>query len=719
MSRDPIMTNAAKAALELIRLGIAPVPVPLRAKGPSHKDWQYLRITEAEVPKYFGKPSNLGVILGEASGGLVDADLDCPEAIALASHFLPPTDAVFGRPGKPRSHYMYRSDLYGNGHGAKISTLDDKGREVCALRIGDGEGSDAQTIVPPSLHKETGELIAWDGLPKFSFVAGDELIVAHRHLSLAALLARIWPREPSNRNHITMAIAGAMAARGVLEDDAVKIVRAAANYAEDDEVKSRERTVADTYKKHAKGKATTGLPTLGKLLGNEQVAKRISDALGAKLKVFPDVNKDGSLRSTLPNTKKAIELLDIMCRFDLFKLQYSINGHNLDSYMTEAISDPTLLRLREMVYDNYGFDPNTETVHTAVQTLANHHRFHPVLDYLDSLVWDKQPRLDQWLVNYAGAEDTPYIKAVGSIVLIAAVRRVRQPGVKFDEWLVLEGEQGSSKSQALRILAVQPEWFTDQKVIGLSGRDSIEQFSGKWIIEAGELHGMRNSDIESIKAFMSRDTDRGRMAYARTVTESKRQCVIIGTTNSENYLRDLTGNRRFWPVVTGTFDLETLRRDRDQLWAEAAARETIGESIRLPEELWPAAAAEQQKRVIHNPFISILDEVLREPDEPIRDKVTDKITGTKIGEPMTGIITMEGLWTIVGVRPAQRSQAHVENLSAAMKELGWTRTRRRIDGKRLYSYQRGDDPRHISVYPETDGIPPKARYETLVETPVY
>lgn len=425
---------------------------------------------------------------------------------------------------------------------------------------------------------------------------------------------------------------------------------------------------------------------------------------------FTDVTKSGKPRATLPNTKIAIELLEIECRYDLFNLQHSINGHNLDSYMTEAINDPALLRLREIIHEKFGFDPSTDNVHTAVQTLANHHRFHPVRDYLDALCWDGQPRLDRWLVIYAGVEDTPYIRAVGSIMLIAAVRRVRKPGCKFDELPVLEGEQGNAKSQAIQALAVNPEWFSDQKILGLSGRDSIEALSGKWIVEAAELQGMRQGEVEGLKAFLSRSTDRGRMAYARIPTESKRQCIIIGTTNNDAYLRDLTGNRRFWPIATNKIDIEALKRDRDQLWAEAATREAGGASIRLLEELWPAAAEQQKLRLIDNPFTSTLDETLREKAVGIKDEVTSLLE-FQPGKPMTGIITMDGLWTILGIRPGQRGQHHNENLHAAMKELGWVKTRRRVGGGRAYAYKRGDDDRVITVYPGEMGLPATVSYE--------
>jgi len=161
---------------------------------------------------------------------------------------------------------------------------------------------------------------------------------------------------------------------------------------------------------------------------------------------FPEVNKKGVPLATLPNTKTALTLLGVECKHDLFKLVYFVNGHEIESYVGE-ISDPALLRLRELIYERFNFDPSTDTVSIAVRTLANHHRFHPVRDYLDGLSWDGVSRIDNWLVRYGGAEDTPYTQAVGALTLTAAVRRVRKPGCKFDELLVLENpDQGTNKS---------------------------------------------------------------------------------------------------------------------------------------------------------------------------------------------------------------------------------------------------------------------------------
>jgi predicted P-loop ATPase len=431
---------------------------------------------------------------------------------------------------------------------------------------------------------------------------------------------------------------------------------------------------------------------------------------------FPDISKEGGLRRSLPNTKVALTKLGVECRHDLFKLRHLIEGHELENFIGD-VSDPALLRLRELIYERFGFDPTTETVHTAVLTLANHHRFHPVRDYLDGLHWDGTQRIDSWLINYGGAEDSEYTRAVGALVLIAAVRRVRTPGCKFDEMLVLENpEQGTNKSTALQVLAVEREWFSDNLPLGLNGKETIEALSGHWILEVSELQGMKKSEIEKVKAFLSRDTDRARMAYARTVTEARRQCVIIGTTNSEKYLRDLTGNRRIWPVRVERFDLEGLKRDRDQLWAEAAAREASGTSIRLPEHLWAAAAAEQRERVIDNPFLSVLERALREVEisEPeVRDDTGRILKRAKRvpGSPMRGKIAAEDVWTLLGIRPGQRHQDHNEKLGAAMAELGWKRTRLRINGELSYSYVRGDEPyRRIVVYPGDKDSPATAHY---------
>jgi predicted P-loop ATPase len=201
-----------------------------------------------------------------------------------------------------------------------------------------------------------------------------------------------------------------------------------------------------------------------------------------------------------------------------------------------------------------------------------------VREYLDGLVWDKHPRVDRWLIDYGKAVDAPYIRAVSRLMLVAAVRRVRQPGCAFDEMLILEGPQGIGKSTALQILA--GPWYGNDLPIGADVRHFMEVTAGKWIVEASELRAMGSGDVNALKACLSRTEEMVRMPYAREATKVPRQFIVVGTTSVTDYLRDPTSNRRLWPVRVDRFDLDRLRADRDQLWAEAASIEAAGESLR-------------------------------------------------------------------------------------------------------------------------------------------
>jgi predicted P-loop ATPase len=253
-------------------------------------------------------------------------------------------------------------------------------------------------------------------------------------------------------------------------------------------------------------------------------------------------------------------------------------------------------------------------------------------------------------------------------MLIAAVRRVRQPGCKFDEMPTFESQQGKDKSSALAVLAVEEDWFSDDLPLTADSKKLIEQTRGRWIVEVADLSGMRKADIEHLKSLLSRRRDSSRMAYGRLPVEKPREFIIVGTTNEDEYLKDLTGNRRYWPVMTPKWDLAALKRDRNQLWAEVAESEATGESIRLDPSLWDAAAAEQQKRTISEPWI-------------------DQIGGI-LGD-RKGKISSTDAWEILGLPAGQRTQQHNGRFGVAMRALGWKRTRVSIDGKVVTGYVRG------------------------------
>lgn len=229
---------------------------------------------------------------------------------------------------------------------------------------------------------------------------------------------------------------------------------------------------------------------------------------------------------------------------------------------------------------------------------AKDHSIHPIKDYLEILSWDGVPRLDTLLVDYLGAEDTPYIRAVTRKTFTAAVARIFNPGCKFDFVLVLAGPQGRGKSTL--VAKMSKGWYTDS-LSGIGTKEAFEGIQGYWLVELGELAAMRKLEIETIKNFISKQVDSYRAAYGRRVEDHPRQCIFIGTTNSTSFLRDDTGNRRFWPVRLGdrppakTVWYDLTAPVIDQLWAEAAALYNSGETLFLPPEL-DAQAQEQQAR---------------------------------------------------------------------------------------------------------------------------
>lgn len=366
------------------------------------------------------------------------------------------------------------------------------------------------------------------------------------------------------------------------------------------------------------------------------------------------------------NIDEAIRLVGVQLRYDMFAGQYLIDGLQGAG---PRLDDAGLDRLWLVIDAKFHFRPSVKFFETVIKDRARKNAFHPVREYLDGLKWDKVPRLDTWLTTYAGAKDTPYTRAVGALPLIAAVRRVRQPGTKFDEMLTLCSGEGKDKSTALEILGVQEDWFCDDVSLNVRSKEMIEQVQGIWIVECADLKGIRKSESGAVKNLLSRRRDKARLAYDRLPSTVSRTCVFFGTTNDPAFLRSTTGNRRFWPVEIDAFDLAALRGDRDQLWAEAAAREAKSESIRLDPQLYDAAREEQEAKRVEDPFVHILQIEL----------------GDKVGK-----IRAADVWEILNINPAQRTQDHNDRLGAAMRELGWDRVKLRFGGKTPeWGYARG------------------------------
>ena len=242
------------------------------------------------------------------------------------------------------------------------------------------------------------------------------------------------------------------------------------------------------------------------------------------------------------------------------------------------VDDMDLKLLKGYLATKWGFEKSIEELEQAITNVAYNRRFHPVREYLEGLKWDGRERLDTWLTDYLGVEDTPYARACARKVLCAAVMRVMMPGIKFDHVLVLEGAQDVGKSTAVDIIG--GKWAADAPVDPHS-RDTVDMMQGRWIIELAEMEVVRRTDEEALKAFITRKRDLARLAFGRTTKEFPRQSIFIATKNPRidgTYLKDDTGNRRWWPVRCqprhglGQIDFKGLKDVRDQLFAEAVMR---------------------------------------------------------------------------------------------------------------------------------------------------
>lgn len=316
-------------------------------------------------------------------------------------------------------------------------------------------------------------------------------------------------------------------------------------------------------------------------------------------------------------------------------------------------------------FQHEGVEVSPEVAGQAVQTVAREASYHPVQQWLRSLEWDCNPRLGTWLSRYMGVPRSAYSDEVGKCALIGAVARAMQPGSKVDSMLILEGRQGIGKSQACAILG--GKWFSDE-LADLGTKDAALQLASVWLLELSELDSMSRAEASRTKAFLSRQVDHFRPPYGRAVIDQPRSCWFIGSTNGDSYLRDETGARRFWPVRCGRIDLEALRKDRDQLFAEARVLFEAGAGWWLQDvEVISDAIDEQAERYDSDPWQEVVAKwLVANSDEPV---------------------TVERILT-AAIRKSQENwtQQDKSRVCRCMRAAGWTYTRRRIHGSRVYLF---------------------------------
>lgn len=624
---DKLTPKEAIAAVKDYRKrGWRAFPLPAGQKKPDReKGWQKAveTVTDDNLEQQWANGENVGVILDPP---IVDIDLDCQEAVDVASYFLPETPFKFGRLNN-YTHWVYEAQE------AESDTFIDA-IERQKRRDGDDAAKDmivevrhqnGYSMFPPSVHPDGHQLkfAPNPGWPEA--IIFKDLYRRVEVLAATALMVRYWP-GPGARNEATLALCGGLVraeredridARAV--DQVVKaIVECGGNSDPVSDFKAVERTRA-TFSKIDAGndkKKVKGWASLEKILGaNGQYIikqfrewlriapkarkKAASPLLGVDFadKIVWDLDKNGN-RIPAKIAKNVTTILsndsnyfvddgededDISKKgriiyFDEFRRSKMIaqplpwdeerNWHK--DYPRQWV-DVDTIDMQAYIGSQWGFVVGKEAVADGVESLAAQRYQHEIRDYLTNLVWDKTPRLLNMGTRYFTCSPSDYISLVFKMWMIGSVARVMDPGCKMETALILEGPQGLGKSTALSILARKHEWFTDNE-IDMHSKAGVETIIGAWIVEISELSSMKRADISTTKEFISRRYDKFRPPYGRETISVPRMCVFSGTVNPENdgYLKDPTGARRFWPIQCGdSIDLEALRIDLDQLWAEA------------------------------------------------------------------------------------------------------------------------------------------------------
>ena len=349
---------------------------------------------------------------------------------------------------------------------------------------------------------------------------------------------------------------------------------------------------------------------------------------------------------------------------------------------------------------------NDAKLNDAIEQVSSDNAFHPIKNYLESLTWDGVERIDTFLIEYMGAEDNAYTREAFRKMLLAAVTRIYKPGTKFDTALVFYSEQGVGKSTLIQRLS--KGWFNDS-LTSLSGKESYEAIQFAWLVELAELSALRRSDVEAVKNFISKREDTYRGAYARRVKTHQRQCVFFGSTNDDEFLKDATGNRRFFPVavrrVKKTHIIFEPQFDAivDQLWAEAMNAYIFGEALTLSDEAEMLAGGTRDEFTESTPLQGLVEEYLdrlfpADYEDRFLPRRLDFLNGDlgEVGTVRKDTCSLIEVWTeALGRKKEDYTTAKGREIANVLKSLkGWKRgkqARLKLYGRQIIYRRVGTD----------------------------
>lgn len=693
----------------------------LKSDDPKHREEMMLAL-EKYFPGLYEKAPRVASGRGNGSGHLHVATLGNPKSKKIDQS----TDVVrVHMPSAWKISKREREELTETEIKAGI-------RLRAAWEIGVmGEGT--QVVLPPSLHPDSGQRYAWarrfqgvgaiplleeSSKPKeTATAAGAAKKLAVPFLPIEVDLKRFALQDDvllmlsecedfagnSDASVLAFKVAIAMVQAGATDQEIASVLTDRSAYALAD-IGYRHRQTEDPEKAWAwvvdyclaKARAEFGMSEQFDAtceISPEEEARIAADSATSEELAWTSLLDRNKQTNAALATVKNIRLIlqnDVsprIFRFDQFssRMSYGADAPWNSKRAGEQVSDIDPINVQSWLATKWGIEPAKTKCADAIEQIASENSFHPVRDYILSLEWDGIPRIDTWLRDYVGAEARePYLSAISRKVLCAMIARVFVPGIKFDHVLVLEGMQGMGKSSVVNILG--GEWTLDA-TLDLRDKDSVQSMFGRWVVELGELASLRAADLETMKAFISRRTDRIRVSYGRWAQDYDRQCIFIGTTNEEEYLKDFTGERRFWPVRTQAklYNLDELREDRDQLIAEAYVTwRDYGEKLFLSPEETIGAREEQSERAIENPWQGKVKNILSGP-HPIEGRTWDSFTIDEVFRQLGFEYTRSP------------SIAELKAIGAGLRRLGYTkrRLRRPIENGGLleYRWEKGNVPR--------------------------
>lgn len=348
-----------------------------------------------------------------------------------------------------------------------------------------------------------------------------------------------------------------------------------------------------------------------------------------------------------------------------------LNGHD----MLEPIGDMHVLQVQERLQNDGFTKAGKETVRDALTLVSGELTYHPIRDWLAGLhgKWDKIARADHWMVECLGCDDTPYVRAIGRMFIVAMVARIMRPGCQADYMLVLEGAQGLMKSRFCRVLAGD-DAFDDN--VPLLERDPVRAsmaLRGKWLLEVSEMDTFKRANMDTLKAFVTRRVEHFTPKYSRSGVAEPRQCLFIGTMNGRFGYQDPSGARRFWPVEVHDIDPDRLAGMRDQLFAEAVTLFDAGE------QWWPD---------IHFEEVEIKpQQEERHEVEPWTARIEPWLAGQVPGQATKPAppVTLLQIWTdCIGGRLEAYGRSESLRISEALRLIGWIEDRSHRSGKTRY-----------------------------------